>query len=852
MSARSSRSLFLGVIVVGALVASTYAADAERPSPRTDLGARILEGPALEGRQLVGQPSALVSAAQGRAIVLEILDGKPTARALKTKAPAYKAFGLNASGERLLYRPLAGNAPSGELAVEDLATGRTQRISSHYALEAAWSPRNPDLLAFTFAAGQGYGLAIVNVRTGKLDVIWGDEVLADYLAWEADGSGIYYYRAVEKERTGVAADSGLAVVEHSYSVLTPSFHPLYARRGWSRTSDIALSRASEEVAASVLPAGFPSLEKTAAEEMSDPVIEETSAGAPIRQQALRSPELPADLYAFRVLSPTGDREVLGRSLLADAELSVRDLPDGTPRPLGQGRLVKVTEGGVLLRSADVGGSTLEFVAWDGQAASVATTIPVSYGIPFPHALVTQGGQSYPGANCGPTWYTHTNTSTMAYANDMWNRDGHIMASAAGTVVYLKSDVTCNRCSPNTCSDYRSDCYGPVGNYGWGNVVILEHADGTWTKYTHMRPGSARVVLGESVCGGLWIGTQGHTGCTQGNPCGDHLHFQRQSSSLLSGYSLRIDFFDAAVNPLACYGAGHRSGLTEASSCSANPCISVVPATDWKGEYFAGTALAGSPLMVRNDGTGALAFDWGAGGPGCTVAADGFSARFTRTITFAAGTQRFTVRSDDGVRVWVDGTLRLDKWLNQAAPTTYTFDVALTAGSHTVKVEYYENVGGAVMQLSWQPLQPPAPFICDDGDACLTFAGPAAYWHRATTCGTSALGYGGDMYWTYVNGTTVSNYVRWTPTLGGAGTYEVSVFVPRCNGTSQTTRYKILHNGISDFRTINQNNAYDVWISLGSFSFSGAGGEYVELTDATGEPYSTLRKLAVDAVRWTRQ
>jgi len=109
-----------------------------------------------------------------------------------------------------------------------------------------------------------------------------------------------------------------------------------------------------------------------------------------------------------------------------------------------------------------------------------------------------------------------------------------------------------------------------------------------------------------------------------------------------------------------------------------------------------------------------------------------------------------------------------------------------------------------------------------------------------------------MYWTYVNGTTVSNYVRWTPTLGVAGTYEVSVFVPRCNGTSQTTRYKILHNGISDFRTINQNNAYDVWISLGSFSFSGAGGEYVELTDATGEPYSTLRKLAVDAVRWTRQ
>jgi hypothetical protein len=44
----------------------------------------------------------------------------------------------------------------------------------------------------------------------------------------------------------------------------------------------------------------------------------------------------------------------------------------------------------------------------------------------------------------------------------------------------------------------------------------------------------------------------------------------------------------------------------------------------------------------------------------------------------------------------------------------------------------------------------------------------------------------------------------------------------------------------------------VWVSLGSFSFAGTGGEYVELTDATGESYSTLRQLAVDAIRWVRQ
>jgi murein DD-endopeptidase MepM/ murein hydrolase activator NlpD len=836
MHACRFRFLLVTLIVLGTPAAPALPAQGDRSPMRTDLSAGILQGPPLEGRQLVGQSSALVSAARGKAFVLETVSGQASARGLKTEAPVYKAFGLNASGERLLYRPLVGDAPSGELVVEDLVTGATRRISSHYALEAAWSPRDRDLLAFTFASGQGYGLALANVRTRRVRVAWSEEVLADYLAWEPDGSGVYYYRAVEKERTGVAADSGSVVVEHSYAVLTPCFHPLRARA--------VTSRASEEVAPGALPAGFPSLDKPAPEELSEPVIEETSPGTPIRERALRSPELPADLHAFRVLSPAADREILGQNLLADSALSVRELPDGKPRLLGRGRLVRVAEGGVLLRTANSFGSSLEFVAWDGQAASVATTAAVSYGIPFPSAYITQGGQSFPSPNC-TSYYTHKSTNTMGYANDMWNSAGHILASAAGTVVYVKSDVTCNSCA-STCADYRSSC---ASNSGWGNVVILEHADGTWTKYTHMRPGSARVSLGQGVCAGLWIGTQGHTGCTAGNPCGDHLHFQRQSSSALSGYSLRIDFFDA-TNPLACYRS-YPSGLAEASACPAGCINSAVPAADWKGEYFAGTELAGGALMVRDEGTGSLAFDWGAGGPGCEVPADGFSARFTRTVSFAAGTQRFSVRSDDGVRVWVDGTLLLDKWLVQA-PTTYTFDVALSAGSHTVKAEYFESTGAALLQLSWQPVQGVAQFICDDGDGCLALSGPSAYWHRATSCGTSALGYGGDMYWTYVNGSTVSNSARWTPALGGPGTYQLSVFVPRCNGTSQQAKYRIVHNGVSEVRTVNQNAYYDVWVSLGSFSFAGSGGEYVELTDATGEAYTTRRQLAVDAIRWVRQ
>jgi hypothetical protein len=96
-----------------------------------DLGDAIRSAPALQGRDILGQSTALVSAAQGRAFVLEVAQGRPAARPLQTESPVYKAFGLNASGELLAYRPLAGDAPSGDLVIEDLATGASRRITSH-------------------------------------------------------------------------------------------------------------------------------------------------------------------------------------------------------------------------------------------------------------------------------------------------------------------------------------------------------------------------------------------------------------------------------------------------------------------------------------------------------------------------------------------------------------------------------------------------------------------------------------------------------------------------------------------------------------------------------------------------
>ncbi len=128
----------------------------------------------------------------------------------------------------------------------------------------------------------------------------------------------------------------------------------------------------------------------------------------------------------------------------------------------------------------------------------------------------------------------------------------------------------------------------------------------------------------------------------------------------------------------------------------------VPATisDWRGEYYNNRNLSGAPALVRNDVN--VHFDWGAGAPAAGLLADNFSARWSRNVSFVGGTYRFYAHVDDGVRLWVDGSLVIDQW-HDSAPTTYSADVSLTDGAHSLKMEYYEHTGNALAQLAWERL-----------------------------------------------------------------------------------------------------------------------------------------------------
>ena len=120
--------------------------------------------------------------------------------------------------------------------------------------------------------------------------------------------------------------------------------------------------------------------------------------------------------------------------------------------------------------------------------------------------------------------------------------------------------------------------------------------------------------------------------------------------------------------------------------------------DWQGEYYSNRKLEGSPALVRNDKK--IDFDWKDGRPASGLPKDNFSARWTRSTKFDAATYRFHVLVDDGARLWVDGKRIIDAWEDGPA-RELTADLALTKGTHSVKVEYYERSGDARMKVWWE-------------------------------------------------------------------------------------------------------------------------------------------------------
>jgi PA14 domain len=132
-----------------------------------------------------------------------------------------------------------------------------------------------------------------------------------------------------------------------------------------------------------------------------------------------------------------------------------------------------------------------------------------------------------------------------------------------------------------------------------------------------------------------------------------------------------------------------------------------PRTGLKAEYFDYTDLTGK-VAERIDQT--VDFDWDQSEPVPGVGED-FSVRWTGVVTPQhTETYTFNTRTDDGVRLWIDGELVIDDWRMHAA-SERNADVALEAGHpHTLKLEYFDGVRHALAKLSWQSASQPKQVV----------------------------------------------------------------------------------------------------------------------------------------------
>jgi len=140
-------------------------------------------------------------------------------------------------------------------------------------------------------------------------------------------------------------------------------------------------------------------------------------------------------------------------------------------------------------------------------------------------------------------------------------------------------------------------------------------------------------------------------------------------------------------------------------------------TEWRGEYFDNRKLEGDPVLIRNDEE--IDFNWKYKSPSSSLPINNFSVRWTRRLKFDAATYRFSIRVDDGVRLWVDNRLVIDEW-DDGSVRTVVVDLEMTKGKHGLKLEFFEREGEARIHLNVEK-------ISIQNDAKWT----AVYWFNRT-------------------------------------------------------------------------------------------------------------------------
>jgi GH43 family beta-xylosidase len=232
-------------------------------------------------------------------------------------------------------------------------------------------------------------------------------------------------------------------------------------------------------------------------------------------------------------------------------------------------------------------------------------------------------------------------------------------------------------------------------HNWGNASPVAGMDSDtfsvrWTgqfEAKYSRPQVFRVVSDERVR--VWI--DGELVINSWTP-----HSRRVETgtiNLVAGrlYDIRIDYVE-----------GTGAAQMELTWIAPSGAIEVIQADRL---YESPSGLLGAYTDTTGGGfwrvDSGVNFDWGHGSPDASLDADGFQVTWTGQIRADFHEEyTFAVSSDDGVRLLIGNELVIDNWTNQSGAEA-TGTKLLEAGKWTdVRLEYYENVGQADVELRW--------------------------------------------------------------------------------------------------------------------------------------------------------
>ncbi|MFF4048952.1 PA14 domain-containing protein [Streptomyces chartreusis] len=138
-------------------------------------------------------------------------------------------------------------------------------------------------------------------------------------------------------------------------------------------------------------------------------------------------------------------------------------------------------------------------------------------------------------------------------------------------------------------------------------------------------------------------------------------------------------------------------LSTAPASAAVSCASPV----FKRQFFANTSFSGTPK--RTDCDTAIDQNWGTNAPASGLPKDNFTVRWTLTRDFGSGGPfTFAASTQDGIRVYLDGSRKVDLWKNVSTTAKKTVDLTVPAGRHTLRIDYVNWTGAANVKFTYTP------------------------------------------------------------------------------------------------------------------------------------------------------